>query len=173
MAHSDDETPFWERKTLEEMTREEWESLCDGCARCCLNKLEDWDTGEIYWTHVACSLLDDQTCRCGDYPNRSERVPDCITLTPNEVRTLGWMPPTCAYRLRAEGRPLYWWHPLVSGDPDTVHQAGVSVRGRVVSEDGIEPEDYEDHLVSWPGEVPPAAVSSRRAAARRRSRKAK
>lgn len=144
--------PFWKTKTLDDMSGAEWESLCDGCARCCLNKLEDWDTGEIVWTDVACTLLDGDSCRCRDYANRAKTVPDCIQLTPKEVRTLSWLPPTCAYRLVSENRDLYWWHPLVSGDPETVHQAGISVRGRTVPEDGMALEDYEHHVVSWPGE---------------------
>lgn len=144
--------PFWEEKRLDEMTAAEWESLCDGCARCCLNKLEDWDTGEIYWTNVACRLLDDGTCRCRDYPNRVATVPDCIPLTPKAIEELTWLPPTCGYRLISEGKPLQWWHPLVSGDPDTVHQAGISVRGRTVPEEGLALEDYERFLVDWPGE---------------------
>lgn len=146
------DTPFWQRKTLDEMNRSEWESLCDGCARCCLNKLEDWDTGEIAWTNVACRLLDDETCRCRDYPNRQRHVPDCIGLTPETVRNLNWLPPTCAYRLIDEGGDLYWWHPLVSGDPESVHEAGISVRGRTVPEEEIAVEDYEDYLVDWPAE---------------------
>ena len=145
--------PFWRTKTLEEMTSAEWESLCDGCGRCCLNKLEDWDTGEIYWTNVACTLLDGGSCRCKKYEARFETVPDCVSLTPEEVRTLTWLPPTCAYRLVADGRDLAWWHPLVSGDAATVHEAGVSVRGQVVSEDDVPVEAYEDHVVLWPGEI--------------------
>ncbi len=122
------ELPFWKTRTLEDMTQSQWESLCDGCARCCLNKLEDWDTGEIVWTDVACTLLDGTSCRCKDYDNRATIVPDCIQLTPGEVRTLTWLPPTCAYRLVREGKDLYWWHPLVSGDPETVHQAAFRSR---------------------------------------------
>lgn len=152
---ADPAEPFWKRLTLEEMSEREWESLCDGCARCCLNKLQYDDTGEIEWTDVACRLLDGDTCRCRDYPNRHAVVPDCVALTPENVRTLSWLPATCAYRLLAEGRDLYWWHPLVSGDPATVHEAGVSVRGRTVSEEGMEAEDFEDHIVAWPGEGPP------------------
>ncbi|WP_419913253.1 YcgN family cysteine cluster protein [Hoeflea sp.] len=144
--------PFWKTVRLEDMSDAQWESLCDGCGRCCLNKLEDWDTGEIAWTNVACKLLDSDTCRCTDYPNRQEKVPECIRLTPKSVRAITWLPPTCGYRLIAEGRDLYWWHPLVSGDPDTVHLAGVSVRGRTVPEAGMEPEDYEEHIVDWPFE---------------------
>lgn len=144
--------PFWKEKSLDQMSDTEWESLCDGCARCCLNKLEDWDTGEIVWTNVACTLLDGETCRCTDYENRVAKVPDCIQLTAKTVNDLSWLPPTCAYRLIRDGEDLYWWHPLVSGDPDTVHMAGVSVRGRTVPEDGLPLEDYEHHVVAWPGE---------------------
>ncbi len=107
--------PFWKTKTLTEMSRDEWESLCDGCGRCCLNKLEDEDTGKFLYTRAACKLLDVKTCRCTDYPNRAARVPDCVTLTPENVGELGWLPQTCAYRLLDEGKSLPWWHPLVSG----------------------------------------------------------
>lgn len=144
------DAPFWERKSLAEMTRAEWESLCDGCGRCCLIKLQDEDTEEIEFTDVACHLLDLDSCRCGDYPNRNRKVPDCVILTLDNLGSLAWMPSTCAYRLLHEGRPLYWWHPLVSGDPGTVESAGVSVRGRVVSERVVPDEALEDHIVSWP-----------------------
>lgn len=146
--------PFWKTKSLGELSNAEWESLCDGCGRCCLNKLEDWDTGEIHWTNLACRLFDEARCRCTDYPNRFDKVPDCIQLTPENVARRGWLPPTCAYRLVAEGNDLRWWHPLVSGDPNTVHAAGISVRGRTVPEEGLEPEDYEDFVVEWPGADP-------------------
>ena len=140
--------PFWRRKSLDEMSTTEWESLCDGCARCCLIKLEDEDTGKLDYTDVACRLLDHRTCRCSDYSNRRLRVPDCVNLTPAAVRNLRWLPYTCAYRLIAEGEDLAWWHPLVSGDPETVHEAGVSVRGRIVAEEsGVDPED---RIVDWP-----------------------
>ena len=145
------------------MSGPEWESLCDGCGRCCLNKLEEEDTGEIYFTHVGCKLLDGATCGCKDYPNRSDKVPDCVRLTPANVRTLNWLPPSCGYKLVAEGRDLYWWHPLVSGDPDTVHEAGVSVRGRVEgSEEEIPDADLEDHIVQWPVQLPKRARLKRR-----------
>lgn len=150
--------PYWREKTLEEMTPEEWEQLCDGCGRCCLNKLEDWDSGEIVWTNVACRLLDGHACRCTDYANRQATVPDCVGLDAPTVRELSWLPPSCAYRLVAEGRDLYWWHHLLSGDRETVHQAGASVRGRTVSEAGMDVEDYEDHLEEWPGEDPGEGV---------------
>jgi uncharacterized protein len=148
-----DDRPFWKRLPLARLSREQWESLCDGCGRCCLHKLRDDDTGEIAWTNVACRLLDSQTCRCRDYTRRRERVPDCVGLTPRAVRRLDWLPPSCAYRLVAEGRDLPAWHPLVSGDPDSVHRAGVSVRGRTVDERRAGP--LEHHLADWPGEVPP------------------
>ena len=123
--------PFWVEKSLEAMTPEEWESLCDGCGRCCLVKLEDEDSGEIHYTDVGCTLFDGESCRCRDYPNRQAQVPDCVRLTPQTVRRLRWLPRTCAYRMVAEGRPLEWWHPLVSGSPDTVHLAGISVRDEI------------------------------------------
>ena len=143
-------TPFWKRKSLDEMSREEWESLCDGCGKCCLNKLEDWETGEIYWTDIGCELLNCETCQCKDYTNRFSKVQDCIQLTPEKIKELGWLPPTCAYRLVWEGSDLYWWHPLVSGDSETVHSAGISVKGRVQPDTGYLPENYEDHIVDWP-----------------------
>jgi uncharacterized cysteine cluster protein YcgN (CxxCxxCC family) len=153
-----DDRPFWKRKSLEEMSDAEWESLCDGCGRCCLMKLEDEDTGDIYFTDVACRLFDSGSCRCHDYPNRSAKVDDCVRLTPQGVRELKWLPPTCAYRLVAQGRDLYWWHPLVSGAPDSVHAAGVSVRGRVsTTEDQIAEDDLEDRIVAWPGLLPKRA----------------
>lgn len=141
--------PFWKTKTLEAMTPEEWESLCDGCGKCCLAKLEDEDTGEIYWTSVGCRLFNSETCRCNDYENRLKTVTDCVQLTPEKVRTLSWLPSTCAYKLVAEGRDLYWWHHLVSGDRETIHQAGMSMRSRVdVLETELnEPEDYFEYML--------------------------
>lgn len=145
-----DERPFWERKALAEMTPQEWESLCDGCARCCLIKLEDEDTGEIATTNVACKLLDPETCRCTDYGNRTERVAGCVRLTPENVAGIAWMPASCAYRRLAEGRGLAWWHPLVSGSRETVRSAGIAVAGRVVSEDEVPADALEDHICDWP-----------------------
>jgi len=146
--------PFWRTKTLAEMNEAEWESLCDGCGRCCLNKLEDADTGEIFFTDVACRLFDAGACRCTDYLNRHDRVADCIPLTAENAGELTWLPPTCGYRLLAEGRDLYWWHPLVSGDPRSVHEAGISVRGRVLSETDVPESELENYVVKWPGEIP-------------------
>ena len=143
------EAPFWKTKTLEEMTREEWESLCDGCARCCLLKLENEETGDVFYTDVACKLLDIHACRCTRYKDRQKIVHDCVTLTPDNVRGLTWMPSTCAYRLVLEGKDLYHWHPLVTGDPDSTLKSGMSVRGRVTPENEAA-DDLEDRIVEWP-----------------------
>ena len=132
---------------MEALTKEQWESLCDGCAKCCLNKLEDEETGELWYTNVVCNLLDLETCSCSDYPNRSIRVPECVTLTPENSRELYWMPSTCAYRLLAEGKELPEWHPLVSGDPLSILRAGQTVCGRVIHEKDA--DDLENHLITW------------------------
>lgn len=154
----DGDAPFWKLKKLEDMSTPEWESLCDGCGRCCLVKLEDEDTGDIHFTSVGCKLLDGRTCRCADYVRRRRRVRDCVKLTPEAVRAIKWLPPTCAYRLVAEGKDLNWWHPLVSGSPDTVHEAGVSVRDKVdASEVDVPIDALPDFIVSWPNKVPKKA----------------
>lgn len=145
---SESEAPFWRTKTLGEMDADEWESLCDGCGKCCLHKFEDDDTGEISYTRVACRLLDLESCRCANYPARKKLVADCELLTPAKIKTFRWLPSTCAYRLVAEGKDLPWWHPLVSGDPETVHAAGISVRGRAISESRA--RNLERHIVDWP-----------------------
>jgi len=139
--------PFWRRKRLSQLTKAEWESLCDGCAKCCLLKLEDADTGEIAYTDVACRLLDLNTCRCRNYAERNRIVPDCIVLSAKMVRSLSWLPETCAYRLVSEGKDLPLWHPLVSGDLESVHRSSVSVRGRAISEDDA--GDLEERIVDW------------------------
>jgi len=144
--------PFWKTKTLAAMTRAEWESLCDGCGRCCLHKLRDEETERLAFTEVACRLLDTGSCRCRDYANRRQHVPDCVKLSAAKVAQVDWLPPSCAYRLVAEGRDLAWWHPLVSGDPETVHSAGISVRGRAVAEREAGP--LEEHVARWPGQFP-------------------
>jgi uncharacterized cysteine cluster protein YcgN (CxxCxxCC family) len=138
---------FWENTPLEVMTADQWESLCDGCAKCCLEKFEDEDTGRTVYSRVACELLDLATCRCTDYPNRARRVPDCVTLVPAVLRPATWLPETCAYRLLAEGKPLPDWHPLITGDPESVVEAGQGARGRVLG-----PKEAGDplmHLVDW------------------------
>jgi uncharacterized cysteine cluster protein YcgN (CxxCxxCC family) len=144
-----DDTTFWKSKSLAEMTPQEWESLCDGCGRCCLHKLENVDSGLLFYTNVACRLLDKHHCRCTNYPERMQLVPDCLLLSADDADPFGWLPASCAYRKLANGQALEWWHPLVSGDPDSVHQAGISVRGRTVSETGIPREQLEDHVISW------------------------
>jgi len=141
-------TPFWKRKSLAAMTPAEWESLCDGCGKCCLLKLQDAETDEISYTNVACRLLDAQTCRCTKYAARHRYVPDCVRLSPRKIRELPWMPSTCAYRLLAEGKDLPAWHPLVSGSTDSVHAAGMSVRGRTVPEREV--GELEDYVCRWP-----------------------
>ncbi len=140
---------FWNIKCLSEMTDQEWESLCDGCGRCCLHKLEDIDSALMFYTNVSCRLLDSDSCKCRDYDRRLQLVPDCLRITPQDLGQLDWLPRSCAYRRLAEGRPLAWWHPLVSGSPDTVHQAGISVAGRTVAETTINPADLQDHIITW------------------------
>ncbi len=145
---SEAKVPFWKRKALEEMTSEEWESLCDGCAWCCLYRLQDEDTGEVFTTSVACRLLNLKNCRCRDYPHRFEQVATCVKITPQTARTFTWLPPTCAYRRLAQGEDLPDWHPLISGDPHSVHRAGASALGRAISELGIDLDDLGDYLLS-------------------------
>lgn len=140
---------FWMAKKLHEMSAEEFESLCDGCGKCCLHKLEDEDTGDVYYTKVACRYLDHNSCRCQAYSERQQLVAECAVLTPDTVKDTYWLPETCAYRLVDEGLPLFDWHPLVSGDPNSVHAAGMSVAGKVLHENAIPPDDYEDYVVRW------------------------
>ncbi len=142
---------YWERFALTNLSAPEWEALCDGCGKCCLNKLEDGDTGEVFLTRVACRLLDDVSCHCGQYDIRKQIVPECITLTPSTLeKHMSWMPQTCAYRLLYQGDKLPEWHPLLTGDPESVHQAGVSMRGCTVPEFEIDEDDWEDHIIEEP-----------------------
>jgi uncharacterized cysteine cluster protein YcgN (CxxCxxCC family) len=142
-------TPFWEAKSLHELSSTEWESLCDGCARCCMIKMEDADTGEIHHTALVCELLDLQACRCTRYPQRHQLVKDCIELSADLAASLRWLPRSCGYRRVAEGRGLAPWHPLVSGNRQSVHAAGISVRGKVIPANLVHEDEHEDHIVHW------------------------
>ncbi|MBM3607488.1 MAG: YcgN family cysteine cluster protein [Alphaproteobacteria bacterium] len=147
-------TPFW-RKPLAELSKAEWEALCDGCGRCCLVKLEDEDSGRIYHTDIVCNLFDKASCRCSSYKDRHDHVPDCVTLNRRNVQQIAWLPPTCAYKLRAAGEDLPWWHYLVSGSRETVHAAGISCRGRTgPKESEIALDDYPSRIVRWRGNAP-------------------
>lgn len=140
---------FWERP-LDELNRGEWEALCDGCGRCCLKKLEDEDNGEIHWTRIVCRYLDQASGQCGCYEQRTQRVPDCLDVRAMDIMARRyWMPETCAYRLRAEGKPLYDWHPLISGSRDAMHEAGITVAGQVLSEEHVHPDGWEEHVIRW------------------------
>lgn len=142
---------FWERLPLKSLTPKEWEALCDGCGKCCLNKLEDEETGEVALTRVACRLLDGDSCRCGQYAIRKSLVPECIVLTPATIAKVAyWLPETCAYKLLWNGNPLPAWHPLLTGDPESVHAAGVSVQGWTVPEFEVDEDDWEDHIIDEP-----------------------
>jgi uncharacterized protein len=141
--------PFWKTKTLKEMTPTEWESLCDGCAKCCLVKLEDEETKELFFTGLHCKLLDGTTCRCSDYPNRKKYVPVCVKLTPEIVETVDWLPESCAYRLVHEGKDLHDWHHLVCGDREEIHRRGWSARGKTVTEEGVDDEDAINYVIDW------------------------
>lgn len=140
---------WWHDKSLAELTPGQWDALCDGCAKCCLHKLEDEDDGTVLYTRVHCRYLDEKTSRCSDYANRSVMLPDCIRLTPDTIGELDWLPDTCAYRVRWRGELLADWHPLVSGDSESVHRAGMSVRGRSISEEYVHPDGFDEHIVHW------------------------
>jgi len=140
---------FWEDKSLSEMNKEEWESLCDGCAKCCLHKLEDEETGEVHYTSVVCRYLDEHRCQCTSYKDRHDLVPDCVWLTPETSSSFKWLPTTCAYRLLAEGKPLYPWHPLISGYRESVVEAGISVKGKCISESHVHPDSFEERIIHW------------------------
>jgi uncharacterized cysteine cluster protein YcgN (CxxCxxCC family) len=139
--------PFWKTIALTQMRRGQWESLCDGCGRCCLQKFQDGRTGKVTYTWVSCYLLDTRACRCSDYANRTTRVPDCLVLTPHQIARLRWLPKTCAYRLLSEGKDLHTWHPLVSGDPESVHRAGISVRDKAICEVYVHPADVDFYAI--------------------------
>ncbi len=143
------EKPFWQVKTLKEMSRDEWESLCDGCARCCLQKLQDEETDDVYYTELVCHYLEQENCRCTIYETRNTKVPNCVWLKPEDVPEFFWLPNTCAYRLISEGKDLPEWHPLVSGTTGTVHLAGISVKDRVIPDTRVPEEDWEEHVINW------------------------
>ncbi len=147
MGAVNENPPFWEAP-LESLDRGQWEALCDGCGKCCLGKVEDDDTGRVYPTNVACRLLDIETARCTDYRRRRFYVPDCLRLTPAKVGEYSWLPESCAYVLRSKGKPLPDWHYLVSGNRETIHEAGMSVKGKVISE--VDAGELEDHIVEQP-----------------------
>ena len=138
---------FWETKTLAEMSTAEWESLCDGCAKCCLNKLEDEDSGQIYFTSVVCDLINLETCRCTRYSERTTLVPDCIDLKQHDFSEYTWLPDTCAYRLLSDDKPLPSWHPLISGTPESVKEAGVAISSYAIKESQV--DDLEEHIIEW------------------------
>ena len=138
---------FWETKSLKQMTKYEWESLCDGCGKCCLHKLEDVDTGEVSISNVACSFLDEETCNCKDYSNREKNVADCISLDLKNIKKLQWLPETCAYRLIDEGKSLYNWHHLISGSKSTIHEYGMSVRDYSINESKL--NNAEEYILEW------------------------
>ena len=164
------EPGYWRKKSLGEMNEREWESLCDNCGKCCVISLEDADTGELHLTDVACKLFDGKACGCSDYANRKNYVPDCVKLTPKNVPTLDWLPQTCAYRLVAEGRDLHWWHPLNSGDPETVHLARASVRGKTRPEGRLKIPGLMRRIKKWPEPLaaPPAKPKRAKPKGRRR-----
>ena len=140
---------FWKTTALESMSREQWESLCDGCGKCCLHKLEDEDSGEIAYTRVICRYFEESSCRCQVYSERKKRVPDCVVLRPDNLQSLPWMPETCAYRLLYEGKYLPAWHPLLTGDHQAIHEAGNTVTGKVISEEFVHEDGFEEHVVKW------------------------
>jgi uncharacterized protein len=151
------EPGYWRKKTLAQMSEREWEALCDNCGKCCIISLEDVDTGQLHLTDVSCKLFDTKKCQCGDYENRKQYVPDCVKLTPKNVAKLDWLPRTCAYRLVEEGQDLHWWHPLVSGDPNTVHIAQASAKNRTRPEGRLKMVGLLKRITMWPEplEAPP------------------
>ncbi|WP_372883196.1 YcgN family cysteine cluster protein [Psychromonas sp.] len=143
---------FWEHKTLSKMSGKEWESLCDGCGKCCLNKIIDDDTEELHFTNVACHLLHTKSCQCRKYDKRFKLVKDCVKVSLDDIEQFHWLPASCAYRRLAEGKPLPEWHPLITGSQSAMHKGGFSVRGKIISENSIDPDNLEDYIAIWPAE---------------------
>lgn len=141
-------TRFWE-KPLQELSDDEWEQLCDGCGRCCLKKLQDEETNEVVFTRVVCRYLDQETSHCGCYSDRTHLVPDCLDVKAMDIAAATWMPSTCAYRLRHEGKPLAKWHPLIAGSHEAMLAEGIVLGGRAISEDYVHPDGYDEHIVKW------------------------
>jgi len=165
---ADETPPFWQTVPLSEMSTEQWESLCDGCGKCCLHKLRDEETDAIHYTDVACRLLDLGTCQCSDYAKRFRKVPDCVSLTPEILADIDWLPPSCAYILIRDGQDLPAWHKLRSGSDESVHEAHISGKGRMISE--REAGMLEDHIVDWPAEIPAGIARKKRKFPPRRRR---
>lgn len=138
--------PFWKTTALKDMNKQQWESLCDGCARCCLQKLQDDETDEVFYTNIVCRYMD-ENCQCTTYLDRNIKVPACVWLKPEDVKDFHWLPSTCAYRMVSEGKDLEWWHPLISGDKNTVHEADISVKGKGIPDDQVPEDDWQDHII--------------------------
>lgn len=144
----DDVIPFWE-KPLDSLNAEQWEQLCDGCGRCCLKKLVAEDSDEIFYTRIVCRYFDQQSSRCQCYSARNQKVPDCLVVKNSNINELNWMPETCAYKLRHQGKPLYDWHPLIAGNRIAMERAGISIRGKVLSEEYVHQHGMEEHIINW------------------------
>lgn len=153
MQATDQADAFWKSTRLSDMTREQWESLCDHCGRCCLHKIEDIDSGNVFYTNVVCKYMDLDSCHCTCYSERTRLVPDCLQLSQDLLTKLSWLPDTCAYKLLADGKDLYSWHPLISGDPDSVHEAGISVRGNAVPETCVHPDELTENIIHFDDEA--------------------
>ena len=140
---------FWQQLSLEQLSQQQWESLCDHCGRCCLHKLEDEDSGEVFFTDVACQYMDEETCSCPHYQQRQQLVPECLSIQPDWGEKFKWLPNTCAYRLLYEGKDLFAWHPLISGDAQSVHLAGISIRGRNFRDNEVDESEIDQHVIEW------------------------
>lgn len=143
------DAPFWQEKQLKEMDSSEWESLCDGCARCCLYKLEDEGTADVFYTSIVCCYLEEESCLCTDYANRNVNVPNCVQLNIENIDKFRWLPDTCAYRLLSEKKDLAWWHPLIAGEREAIREAGITITGKVIDERYVHPEGHDEYIIHW------------------------